>query len=229
MGENFRTLAQPVAFVNALFARFMHPVPGEPFQVGYDPLVGRRPAGDSPGSVELLLLPPEEDRDELDAVQREAELLARRIGHILTGDDLQVADKDGLRPPRPGDIAMLLRRRRNLFAYEYALRAHGIPFQVVGGRGFYQRQEIYDLANVLRVLHNARDAVALLGALPRLQLGLEGVEGVEDRVDSDPGTGAGDGLVLGLHSSAVGHLTAAACAPSSCRSASSSAPPPVTT
>ena len=172
MGENFRTLAQPVAFVNALFARFMHPVPGEPFQVGYDPLVGRRPADDSPGSVELLLLPPEEDRDELDAVQREAELLARRIGHILTGDDLQVADKDGLRPPRPGDIAMLLRRRRNLFAYEYALRAHGIPFQFVGGRGFYQRQEIYDLANVLRVLHNPRDAVALLGALRSPYLGL---------------------------------------------------------
>ena len=34
MGENFRTMAQPVAFVNALFARFMHPVPGEPFQGG---------------------------------------------------------------------------------------------------------------------------------------------------------------------------------------------------
>ena len=43
MGENFRTLAQPVAFVNALFPKFMQTVPDEPFQVGYDPLVGCRP------------------------------------------------------------------------------------------------------------------------------------------------------------------------------------------
>lgn len=172
MGENFRTLAQPVAFVNALFAQFMHPVPGEPFQVGYDPLVGRRPADISAGSVELLLLPPEEDRDELEAVQREAELIASRLDRLLAGDDLQIAETAGSRPPRPGDIALLLRRRRNLFAYEYALRAHGIPFQVVGGRGFYQRQEIYDLANVLRTLHNPRDAVALLGALRSPYFGL---------------------------------------------------------
>lgn len=172
MGENFRTLAQPVAFVNALFSQFMKTVPGEPFQVGYDPLVGRRPIDVSAGSVELLLLPPDEDQDDLEMVQREAELVARRLAHLFSGDDLQIADTLGLRPPRPGDIALLLRRRRNLFAYEYALRAHGIPFQVVGGRGFYQRQEIYDLANVLRTLHNPRDAVALLGALRSPYFGL---------------------------------------------------------
>ncbi len=172
MGENFRTLAQPVAFVNALFSQFMRTVPGEPFQVGYDPLVGRRPANDSQGSVELLLLPPEENPDELETIQREAELVARRLSHLLSGDDLQVADGGDLRPPRPGDIALLLRRRRNLFAYEYALRSHEIPFQVVGGRGFYQRQEIYDLANVLRTLHNPQDAVALMGALRSPYFGL---------------------------------------------------------
>lgn len=172
MGENFRTLAQPIAFVNALFPQFMRAVPDEPFQVGYDPLVGCRPTSASAGSVELLLLPPDKSRDSTEAALGEAKLVARRLSHLLTGHDLQVADPEGLRPPVPGDIALLLRRRRNLFAYEDALRACGIPFQVVGGRGFYQRQEIYDLANILHVLCNPGDGIALLGALRSPYFGL---------------------------------------------------------
>ncbi len=180
MGENFRTLAQPVAFVNALFPQFMQAVPDEPFQVGYDPLVGCRSAdvskgfdlSSAEGSVELLLLPPDVNRDATDTAQCEAQLVARRLSHLLEGNDLQVADQDGLRPPEPGDIALLLRRRRNLSAYEDALRACGIPFQVAGGRGFYQRQEIYDLANILRVLCNSGDGIALMGALRSPYFGL---------------------------------------------------------
>ncbi len=172
MGENFRTLAQPVAFVNALFPKFMQEVPDEPFQIGYDPLVGCRSADVSEGSVELLLLPPDVNRDSTEAALREAELVAHRLSHLLAGNDLQVVDQDGLRPPVPGDIALLLRRRRNLFAYEDALRTCGIPFQVAGGRGFYQRQEIYDLANILRVLCNSGDGIALMGALRSPYFGL---------------------------------------------------------
>ena len=172
MGENFRTLAQPVAFVNALFPKFMQAVPDEPFQVGYDPLIGCRSADVSEGSVELLLLPPDVNRDSTETVRCEAQLVARRLSHLLQGNDLQVADQDSLRPPEPKDIALLLRRRRNLSAYEDALRAGGIPFQVAGGRGFYQRQEIYDLANILRVLCNSSDGIALMGALRSPYFGL---------------------------------------------------------
>jgi len=172
MGENFRTLAQPVAFVNALFPKFMQAVPDEPFQVGYDPLIRCRPTDVSEGSVELLLLPPDVNRDATETVQCEAQLVARRLSHLLQGNDLQVADQDGLRPPEPRDIALLLRRRRNLSAYEDALRVCGIPFQVAGGRGFYQRQEIYDLANILRVLCNSGDGIALMGALRSPYFGL---------------------------------------------------------
>ena len=172
MGENFRTLAQPVAFVNALFPKFMQAVPDEPFQVGYDPLVGCRSADVSEGSVELLLLPPDDNRDSTEAARCEAKLVARRLSHLLAGNDLQVADQDGLRPPEPKDIALLLRRRRNLSAYEDALRDCGIPFQVAGGRGFYQRQEIYDIANILRVLCNPGDGIALMGALRSPYFGL---------------------------------------------------------
>ena len=172
MGENFRTLAAPIAFVNQIFPQFMREVEGEPFQVAYDDLLCQRDADDSPGSVELLLAPDLEDEEELESRQREAELVARRLRRLFDTEDLQVADRKGLRPPRFGDVAILLRRRRFLTVYEQALRSLHIPFQVVGGLGFYQRQEIYDLANILRVLHTPPDSLPLLGALRAPYLGL---------------------------------------------------------
>ncbi|MFY1645317.1 3'-5' exonuclease, partial [Methanoculleus bourgensis] len=40
-----------------------------------------------------------------------------------------------------------------------------IPYHVYAGLGFYRRQEVYDLYNILRILENERDDVALYGAL----------------------------------------------------------------
>ena len=41
-------------------------------------------------------------------------------------------DGDTLRPPRFGDVAILLRRRRFLPAYEQALRSAGVPIEPAG-------------------------------------------------------------------------------------------------
>ncbi|NKB71472.1 MAG: AAA family ATPase [Candidatus Latescibacteria bacterium] len=172
MAENFRTLPGPVHWVNFLFPQFMRALEHEPFQVAYDPLVCRRDPAPTPGTVELLLVPPNEEAEDSDQVQREADLIARRLRRLLDSDELSVSEGDQLRPPRPGDMAILLRRRRFLPLYEQALRRLRIPFQVVGGLGFYQRQEIYDLANILRVLVNPHDDMALLGALRSPYLGL---------------------------------------------------------
>ena len=172
MAENFRTLAAPIAFVNHLFPQFMQTADAEPFQVGYDPLVCQRPDAAGPGSVELLLTPVGEEEEDFDSLLREAELIAGRLRHLFDAGDLSICDGDVPRPPRFGDVAILLRRRRFLPVYEQALRARQLPFQVLGGLGFYQRQEIYDLANLLRLLHNPRDSVALLGALRSPYFGL---------------------------------------------------------
>ncbi|MFQ5738519.1 MAG: UvrD-helicase domain-containing protein [Acidobacteriota bacterium] len=64
-----------------------------------------------------------------------------------------------------GDIAILLRTRTRLREYETALRECGVPFQTVGGIGFYQRQEVLDLVNLLRFLRDRDNDVALAGVL----------------------------------------------------------------
>ncbi len=63
------------------------------------------------------------------------------------------------------DMAILLRARTRLKFYEENLRLKGIPFQTIGGTGFFRRQEVLDLLNLLRFLHRPQDDIALVGVL----------------------------------------------------------------
>ena len=63
------------------------------------------------------------------------------------------------------DMAILLRARTRLKFYEESLRLKGIPFQTIGGTGFFRRQEVLDLLNLLRFLHRPRNDIALVGVL----------------------------------------------------------------
>ncbi len=83
--------------------------------------------------------------------QDEAELIAQRIA-----DDIR-ADKH-----RPRDFAIFYRVNALSRSLEFALRGHGIPYQMVNGLEFYQRKEIKDLLGYLRLVNNPRDDNALL-------------------------------------------------------------------
>ena len=74
--------------------------------------------------------------------------------------------KDGaIRRAHPGDVAFLFRSMTDLKEYEKALQVEGLDFHVVGGKAFYAQQEVEDLVNVLSVVEDPLDAVALAGAL----------------------------------------------------------------
>src|SRR5207248_10515006 len=63
------------------------------------------------------------------------------------------------------DIAILLRAFTGVWTYESALRRAGIPYLTVQGKGFYQREEITDLIQLLRFLDNTTDELALAAVL----------------------------------------------------------------
>lgn len=63
------------------------------------------------------------------------------------------------------DIVILLRSPRWAKPYENALRQRGIPFQTIGGVGFYDREEIKDLLAYLRVVINPYDDLSLVRVL----------------------------------------------------------------
>ena len=49
--------------------------------------------------------------------------------------------------------------------YESVFRRANIPYQTVLGRGFYEREEITDLIQLLRFLDNKTDELALAAVL----------------------------------------------------------------
>ncbi len=62
---------------------------------------------------------------------------------------------------RLGDIAVMYRVNAQSRALEEACLRHGVPYQVVGGMKFYQRQEVKDLAAYLKLITNPNDDVSL--------------------------------------------------------------------
>ena len=62
-------------------------------------------------------------------------------------------------------IALLFRAMTQIRVYESTFRRANIPYQTVLGRGFYEREEITDLIQLLRFLDNKTDELALAAIL----------------------------------------------------------------
>ena len=164
---NFRSTPEVVGFVNHVFATLMAGS-ARPWEFLYEPLRANRT--DDAGSVEILLCPKADTREA--GRRRSAEAVARKIQRVVEAGEKSIIRDGDRRPVGYGDIAILLERRTNLIYYEWALRRYGIPYHVYAGIGFYRRQEVYDLYNILRFLENDYDDVALYGALRSPHFGI---------------------------------------------------------
>ncbi len=164
---NFRSDAAVLDMVNSLFDRLFEPEPH--IQPANEPLTvrpNRKPEVSTAG-VQLRLVTPEEDEEEFDAAaatRAEAEALARWLKEdLLTGTT--VVDRGRSGPLQPGHIALIFRKLTQAQEYLDALRRHEIAYVTDGEKHFYRRQEIIDLVNLLRVIDNPQDTIALVGLL----------------------------------------------------------------
>ncbi|WP_214041540.1 exodeoxyribonuclease V subunit beta [Methanoculleus sp.] len=157
---NFRSTPEVVGFTNAVFGALMAEC-GRPWEFLYEPLRANRT--EDTGSVELLLCPKIKDRAA--GRRAEARMAAKKIRAIVERGEKPVYRDGESRPAGYGDVAVLLERRTNLAYYEWALGCYGAPYHVHAGLGFYERQEVYDLYNILRFLANHLDDAALYGVL----------------------------------------------------------------
>ena len=177
MAENFRSDETLIAFFNDLFSHlFLATVdPIRPYDVMHQELIAGRKASKAeapeeqpssekmfPYPVELLLNAQPENSGESVLIPDEPELVALRILELTQKDETTSEHELRLNYQ---DIAILLRTRTRLKEFELALRRHHIPFIVAGGIGFYEQQEVYDLANLLRFLSDNRQDIALAGVL----------------------------------------------------------------
>ncbi|HNR33955.1 MAG TPA: UvrD-helicase domain-containing protein [Candidatus Hydrogenedentes bacterium] len=163
MAQNFRTVPEIIAFVNDLFT-----CTGilEAVETEYKALEPHRPPANET-RIAFLVPPEREEKANVETYRRdEADLIAWRIEEMCAGPHRAMVESDGeARPARFGDVAILLRSFSDIHLYEEALRKRSIPFGVVSGKGFYERQEILDLRNLLTVVVDPWNEMALLGFL----------------------------------------------------------------
>ena len=165
---NFRSDEAVLDVVNNVFDRLFQP--REHIQPPNERLAARpqRKPEVSVSGARLHLVTAGEDDDEFDvqaATRAEAEALARWLKEeLLVGTT--VTDRDRCEGPlQPGHIALIFRKLTQAQVYLDALRRYGITYITDGEKHFYRRQEIIDLVNLLRVIDNPHDTIALVGIL----------------------------------------------------------------
>jgi ATP-dependent helicase/nuclease subunit A len=164
---NFRSQPELVAFFNFLFAR-LFTVPEELSDQSLQELgfvaheisvpvttETQRPESDlGVSAVEFLVTTRNED-DQRDSRFLDAQQVAVRIKSLMQADPTL----------NFSDFALLFRAMTQVQVYESVFRRENIPYQTVLGRGFYEREEITDLIQLLRFLDNKTDELALAAVL----------------------------------------------------------------
>jgi len=69
------------------------------------------------------------------------------------------------RPLRYGDVAILFQSMNKVNIYENVFKSVGVRYTTTAGKGFYSRQEVWDVINLLKALYNPADELALASVL----------------------------------------------------------------
>ncbi len=156
---NRRSARAIVAFANRVFPPLL--------KGDYTTSLGARP---EEGSVSIrLVLGKDPGRT------REAKIVAETL---RSAEGLPVFDRDapGPRAASWGDMAVLLRARTSLEVYCEAFRGADVPYVVIGGLGFFDRPEVRDVLNLLALLVDENDDLALAAWLTSPGAGLSDLD-----------------------------------------------------
>ncbi|MCG0277327.1 MAG: helicase-exonuclease AddAB subunit AddA [Thermanaeromonas sp.] len=178
---NFRSRPEILHAINFLFRQIMTQPLGE---IEYDSSTELRPGAGYPqgqgclaGPVELHLIKGESsqeaEEDEIDHIQGEARLIARRIKELMK-DSLVWDEKTcTFRPLSYRDIALLLRSpqgKSNIYLEELMLA--GIPVYADTGEGYFSAPEVATILSLLKLIDNPLQDIPLASVLRSPIVGL---------------------------------------------------------
>jgi ATP-dependent helicase/nuclease subunit A len=141
LGESFRFAPKLGSFINQTFSNILRSSQENPWEVEYDPMTTGRET-DVTGEISLAILDSQDQTD----------FLVKKIRDL--SDNYKY-----------GQMSVMMRTRTHLSEIEEAFRRNNIPFHTIGGIGFYQRQEIYDIYHLVRFLLNPDDDNATIALL----------------------------------------------------------------
>ncbi|HEX8090918.1 MAG TPA: UvrD-helicase domain-containing protein, partial [Blastocatellia bacterium] len=164
----FRTHERLTGFVNHIFPSLF--TRESRYDTAYEAMSAGHPPAHEGAAVEIHIVSQgKEAATRLPAYElrrAEAALIARRIKEIVGRGQALVCEKEGsARPARHEDFALLFQASTHFEIYEQALADAGVPYVTVAGRGFYDRQEITDITNLLAFLVSPNDSLRLAAAL----------------------------------------------------------------
>jgi ATP-dependent helicase/nuclease subunit A len=162
--QNFRSVAGVLDFANTVFNQVL--VEQEGVQPGNTTLeVGTATLTNE--SLSVCVVHGEPVDTSADGVRtEEARVLATTIRQAVeSGWPVRDRETGAERPATYGDVVVLLPRRTALDIYLDAFRRAAVPVRAEGGRSFFQRQEVRDLANVLQAIDDPLDQIALVASL----------------------------------------------------------------
>jgi len=145
--HSFRMSPKITLFTNLLFSRLFQN-PNIIFnEVKYSELICARENTDI-GEIEFLISNGDDDSDS------EQDLIAKKIKDLVVNNDFNY-----------NDFSVLARKRNLFLALEKTFVKYDIPYMIIGGKGFYQTQIIYDVFNYLSFLLDIKNDAALIGVL----------------------------------------------------------------
>jgi len=165
ISQNFRSVPPLIDWVNDTFARIIRPPEEGRYQPRYEPIAAAR-KGVGPSVIDLDLELSDGEWNVTDIRRVEAEAIGRLIHDLLAGK-LTVFDQSTkeLVPLSYGHIAVIYPGTTGIDFYEETLRREGIPYIIEGGKLYYTRQEVRDVASALWAVENPYDPVALVAIL----------------------------------------------------------------
>lgn len=182
LSTSFRSHRPLVAQLNALFATILvraEESPVREYEVEFDkPMQAFRALPPRMPAIEVMLLDSaaldkkddekEDEKEDHDISRWEWEAceIAERIQRMIA-DERPVYDKrtGETRPMQYRDVAVLFQSLTRLPLYEEIFKSRETPFLTLSGRGYFDRQEVWDMLDLLRFLHNTADDLALATVL----------------------------------------------------------------
>ena len=148
--DSFRMKQELCCFTNILFKRLFD-IPDPLYnEVGYSDLICAS-REDEHSEIEILF-----NKVGNQFGNKESDLVVKRLINLVKNEKGKY---------KWGDIAVLCRKRKSFSELEKKFTEYKIPFIIMGGKEFYQRQSIYDIYNYFSFLLENNNDTALIGLL----------------------------------------------------------------
>lgn len=148
--HSFRMAPEIAAFTNELFSRLFGSPNINYNEVSYSEIICAREE-DVKGKIEILFAQKSVNDPQPTS---QAALLRDKLIQLSNQTDFKW-----------GDCAVLVRKRKSFSDLENVFQEANIPFTILGGKGFYQQQIVYDIFNYFSFLLDQKNDSALIGLL----------------------------------------------------------------